>query len=216
MVPRVSARSLGPVPLPLWVRVVIVLCCVIEAALMLSDLTGFRLRAWSTILGGFWSPLAWGGTGAYSGQGLVMFVTYGFLHGGLLHLAMNMISFAALARELGRMIGAWNIAVIYAVSQVVAAVTFALMAPDAGPMVGASGAVFGLAGAVVGFAAVTLRRRRQSTGPLWRGVGLVLGLNIALTLLMPAIAWQAHLGGGLIGLVMGAWVGVPVARRAKT
>ena len=28
-------------------------------------------------------------------------------------------------------------------------------------------------------------------------------LNVALTVLMPSIAWQAHLGGTLAGLVMG-------------
>ena len=63
--------------------------------------------------------------------------------------------------------------------------------------------VFGLAGALVGYAAITLRRRHRPMSPLVRAVALILGLNVALTLLMPSIAWQAHLGGGVAGLVLG-------------
>jgi rhomboid protease GluP len=71
-------------------------------------------------------------------------------------------------------------------------------------MIGASGAIFGLAGALIGYAAVTGWRRRRPLGQLWRGVGLMVVLNVALTVLMPSIAWEAHLGGALAGLAMGA------------
>lgn len=202
--PRVSARKLGPMRLPLWVRAVIVVCCLIEALTYAGPLLGVgAARTASVMLGGFWSPLMGGATGLYPGQGAVMFLTYGLLHGGLLHLAMNMISLAAVARELVRMIGSGRMALTYLASQIGAGVVFAWMQPQAGPMVGASGAVFGLAGALVGHAAITLRRRHRSTAPLIRAVALILGLNVALTLLMPSIAWEAHLGGGITGLILG-------------
>lgn len=203
-IPRVSARQLGAPGLPVWVRALIVLCCVIEGGLLLAGVLGYPIaRQASFMLGGFWSPLFLDGPGLYPGQGIAMFLTYGLLHGGLLHLAMNMISLAAVARELNRMVGRARMAVIYVASQVGGGVVFAVMQPQAGPMVGASGAVFGLAAALVGHATVTLRRRQQSMAPLLRAVALILGLNIALTLLLPSIAWEAHLGGAATGLALG-------------
>lgn len=202
--PRVSARALGPARMPIWLRALIVACCAIEAALFAAGFLGYTgIRQASFMLGAFWSLLFWQGAGLYPGQWLIMFLTYGLLHAGPLHLAMNMISLAAVGRELGRMVGAGRMAIIYIASQIGGGVVFALMQPHTGPMIGASGAVFGVAAALIGHAAVTLRRRRQSTTPLLRAVVLLLALNIGLTLLMPSIAWEAHLGGALTGLVLG-------------
>lgn len=191
--------------LPLWVKAVIVLCCAIQAAVIAADLVGYPIvRQAALILGGFWSPVLWAGHGVFPGHVLTMFLTYGFLHAGLLHLGMNMLSLVALARELDRLIGARRMALVYAVTQLAAALLFAVMTPNGGPMIGASGAIFGLAGALIGFAAVTGWRRRRPLGQLWRGVAMMVVLNVALTVLMPSIAWEAHLGGALAGLLMGA------------
>lgn len=204
-IPHVSARRLGPVALPIWVRGVILLCCVAELALIAASFFGYPIaRHAAVMLGGFWSPVLWAWQGVYAEQPVVMFLSYGLLHAGLLHLAMNMIALAALARELNRLIGPWSMAVIYLVSQIAGALAFAWLNPQAGPMIGASGAVFGIAGALVVQIAMNLRRRRQSTAPLVRAVAVILGLNVALTLLMPSVAWQAHLGGGVAGLILGA------------
>ncbi|MBU2957363.1 rhomboid family intramembrane serine protease [Paracoccus sp. 1_MG-2023] len=204
-VPRVSAPRLAPPHLPGWTKAVILVCCAVELLLMAAPVLGFAQgRVTSSLLGGFWSPLMWGATGIYPAQGVAMFVTYGFLHAGLLHLAMNMISLAAIARELNRMIGARAMALSYVLSQIAGGVAFAAMLPTGGPMIGASGAVFGLAGTLVGYAAINLRLRGRSMTPLLRSVGMILALNIGLTLLMPQIAWEAHLGGALMGTVIGA------------
>lgn len=211
-----TVRYGAPPRLPLWVKAVIVLCCAMQGLAIAADLMGWPIvRQAVTFLGGFWSAILWAGHGIFPGHPLTMFVTYGFLHGGLLHLGMNMVSLVVLARELNRLIGARRMALIYAVTQGAAALLFAVMAPDGGPMVGASGAIFGLAGALVGFAAVTGWRRRRPLGQLWRGVGLMVGLNVALTLLMPAIAWEAHLGGTVAGLLMGAAMALGGGRRGS-
>ncbi len=210
---RISAPRRNRRP-PAWVTWLIVLCCVIELIAQAAPIFGFGgLRTVMDFLGGFWSVLIHGGHGVYPGQPALMFLTYGVLHGGLMHLAMNMISLAALARDLNRLIGPRWMAAIYIVSQIAAAALFAVMAPTAGPMVGASGAIFGLAGGLVGYAAVTGWRRQRPLGPLWRGVGLLLLLNVALTVLMPSIAWQAHLGGALAGLAMGLALAMRPPRR---
>ncbi len=213
--------------LPLWVKAVIVLCCGIEALLTVSDLLGWRLtfavsqqpgifsyfnqqrigisiRQVVDFLFGFFSAQVHAWQGIYPGQPAIMFLTYGILHAGPIHLGMNMLSLVAIARELNRLIGPGRMALVYAVAQVAAALLFAVMTPDGGPMIGASGAIFGLAGALIGFAAVTGWRHRRPLGQLWRGVALMVVLNVALTVLMPSIAWEAHLGGALAGLVMGA------------
>lgn len=199
---------------PQWVTWLIALCCVIELLAQAAPIFGYGgLRAVMDFLGGFWSALLHGGRGVYPGQPALMFLTYGILHGGLMHLAMNMISLAAIARDLNRLIGARWMAAMYLISQIAAAALFAVMAPKAGPMVGASGAIFGLAGGMVGYAAVTGWRKHRPLGPLWRGVGLLVVLNVALTVLMPAIAWQAHLGGALAGLLMGVALALRPLRR---
>ncbi|MDN5568427.1 MAG: rhomboid family intramembrane serine protease [Paracoccus sp. (in: a-proteobacteria)] len=194
--------------LPLWVRLLIVACVLCEGALGLASFAGYpSLRPAAFMLGAFWSPLLTQGPGLYPGQGIAMFLTYGLLHGGLLHMAMNMVSLAAIARELTRMIGSRAMAATYLICQIAAALLFALMQPQAGPMIGASGAVFGLAGALIGYATIHMRRRHKAMTPLIRSVALIGGLNVALTVLMPAIAWQAHLGGAAMGLLIGLFIG---------
>lgn len=234
--PLAAVRQQARPFLPLWVKIVIALCCGIEALLLICDLLGWRLtvvisqpgilsyfnqqrigipiRQAVDFLFGFFSAQFHARQGVYPGQPAIMFLTYGLLHAGPIHLGMNMLSLVALARELNRLIGPARMALVYALSQVAAALLFARMTPDGGPMIGASGAIFGLAGALVGFAAMTGWRRRRPLGQLWRGVAVMVVLNVALTVLMPSIAWQAHLGGTLAGLVMGA--GMALARDRRT
>lgn len=214
--PLVFAQDRVPPRLPFWIKAVIVLCCLVQGLILAADLLGYPiLHQAALILGGFWSPVLWAGHGIFPGHVLTMFVTYGFLHAGLLHLGMNMLSLVAIARELHRLIGAGRMAVVYAVSQVAAALLFAVMTPDGGPMIGASGAIFGLAGALIGVAAMTGWRRKRPLGQLWRGVAVMVVLNVALTVLMPSIAWEAHLGGALAGVLLGAGMAVGGGRRAS-
>lgn len=62
--------------------------------------------------------------------------------------------------------------------------------------VGASGAVFGLFGALV----VVQRRLGRQLGQ----VAVILGINLVLGFVVARIAWQAHLGGLVVGLACGA------------
>ncbi|AUH33382.1 rhomboid family intramembrane serine protease [Paracoccus tegillarcae] len=191
--------------LPLWVVALIAVCCAVEAIIILLTVTGMpEARQIATVYGAFWSQLVNGSLlPVYAGQPLLMVVTYGLLHGGVLHLAMNMVSLAVVARELTRLIGSGPMAMVYVVSQVAAAGLFALMSPEAGPMVGASGAIFGLAGALVVVVAARRREMGQPMGPLWRAVANIVALNLGLMFLVPNIAWQAHLGGAIAGVVLG-------------
>jgi membrane associated rhomboid family serine protease len=214
LIRRPSPASAARSQLPRWVTGLIVVCCLVEAALQLAILAGYpSARQAVFMLAGFWSPLIHDGYGLYPGQPLLMFLTYGLLHSGPMHLAMNMISLAFVARELHRLIGPGLMALIYLASQIAAAALFAVMQPAAGPMIGASGAVFGVAGALIGYAAIVGHRRRRPMGQMWRSVGLILALNVAITVLVPSIAWQAHLGGAAMGAAIGIGLALAAARR---
>ncbi|SNT75973.1 rhomboid family intramembrane serine protease [Paracoccus seriniphilus] len=192
--------------MPRWVTGLILLCTLVQLAQIAATMAGYPLASRAiTAFGAFWSGMFWGSSPPFfPGQNLTMFLSYGLLHSGLTHLAMNMISLAAIARELARWIPSWQMAVIYLLSQIIAALTFAWMQPVSGPMVGASGAVFGVAGALIGFVGIRLYRRGDPLMQLGRSVLLILLLNVAITVLVPSIAWQAHLGGVVAGLIMGA------------
>ena len=210
--PARPARTLGPTRLPFWVKAVIIACCVIEALLIAGALLGYpglRFGAFACSAPSGRPCLTHGGL--YPGQQIVMFVTYGFLHAGLLHLAMNMISLAALARELNRLIGPLRMALIYAAAQVAAALLFAVMQPQAGSDDRRLGRGLRARGRPCRHDGHHLRRRQQPTTPLVRAVALILGLNVALTVLMPSIAWEAHLGGAIAGIVLG--LGFTLGRR---
>ncbi|MDP0928136.1 rhomboid family intramembrane serine protease [Paracoccus onubensis] len=191
--------------LPLWIRILIVTCCAIEAAFWLAPVVGFDqpLRAMANLTGAFWLPVFQSGKGLYPGQPLVMFLTYGLLHGGLMHLAMNMFSLVAVARELARFMRPLRMGLVYLVSQIAAALAFAWMSVLTAPMVGASGAIFGVAAALIAQAIKWRLHNAMSMRPIWRTVLIIGGLNIALTFAVPNIAWQAHLGGTVAGFVLG-------------
>ncbi|MDO5631193.1 MAG: rhomboid family intramembrane serine protease [Paracoccus sp. (in: a-proteobacteria)] len=195
---------------------IIALCCLIEAALSLAPLLGapVGVRQLVFALGGFWPAIVGTGRGVYPFQDLAMFISYGFLHAGLAHLAMNMLSLAVLVREMAPALSTARLLAIYAVAQVAGALLFWQMHPIGGPMVGASGAVFGLAGALFGFAVMRYRARGLPMGGLMRSAAILIGLNLILTLLMPSVAWQAHLGGALAGLIMGAVYGAMPTRQS--
>ncbi|MDQ2851908.1 rhomboid family intramembrane serine protease [Dermatophilaceae bacterium Sec6.4] len=64
------------------------------------------------------------------------------------------------------------------------------------PTLGASGAIMGLFGAAI----VANKRLGVPIG----GLATIVAINIGIGFVVPGIAWQAHLGGAVVGLVCGA------------
>lgn len=131
------------------------------------------------------------------------FLTSAFLHspGQIAHIAFNMIALWSVGPFLEAMLGRWRFTALYLLSAVGGSVMYLLLATpwtDAWftMLMGASGAVFGLFGAVL----VVLRR----TGRSARGIVAVLLINAVLGFVLPGVAWQAHLGGLLVGAALGA------------
>jgi membrane associated rhomboid family serine protease len=74
-------------------------------------------------------------------------VTYGFLHGGLLHLAFNMFALYMFGSAIEQVFGARRYLIFYFTCVVSAAITqliVAMLAAAVYPTIGASGGVFGL------------------------------------------------------------------------
>lgn len=196
------------------VLVLVGLTCVPELLLtlletgLLSSLTGpVNLRGILLGYGGFWAGLLRDWDPLFPGQPVTMFVTYAFLHGGLLHLLGNMVAVLALGGIAVARVGQAGFALLYAVSAIGGGIGFAMFGTTEAPMVGASGAVFGLIGAWK-FWEWQLRQHLGSPmRPLWTSIAGLVVLNVVLWLLLGGLlAWEAHLGGFLAGVLFGAIV----------
>ncbi len=115
-------------------------------------------------------------------------LTGGFLHGGLLHLGLNMYALWFLGQLLEPALGRVQFALLYFVSLLGGSLGVMLLSPDA-PTVGASGAIFGLLGAALVFG------RSRGMDVMASGLGPILLINLAITFLIPNISIGGHLGG---------------------
>ncbi len=137
--------------------------------------------------------LAFNGQLAYTQPWRLVTVT--LVHASVWHIALNMLALWALGRSLEPLLGRWRFLALYLLSAVGGSVLTALLAPTTW-VVGASGAVWGLLGAmfVIG----------RHIGANVTAIAVLLGLNLVITFLPGSgIAWQAHIGGGLVGALVG-------------
>lgn len=141
-------------------------------------------------------------------------LSYAFLHGGLMHLALNAVMLAVMGQVLERKLGMLSFFSVFASGAIGGALAHALIGgtPDV-PLVGASAGVGALYGAGLAF----------------HGRGVYLGPNTQLLLALTAffvvtnllgmilpilsqIAYVAHLGGFITGILVTAWLIKPGVR----
>jgi len=136
-------------------------------------------------------------------------VTYSFLHGGLTHLAFNMLALWMFAGELERVWGARRVALAYFSSVVCGALAQLLISglfgPEGGPVVGASAGVFGI---LLAYALVFPNRTIMPLIPpipmparMFVLLYAVLELVLGVTGTQAGVAHFAHLGG-----LLGGWL----------
>ena len=137
-------------------------------------------------------------------------VSSGFLHFGILHLALNMYLLYLLGQMLEPELGRTRFALLYFAALLGGSLGVVLLGGGS-ISGGASGAVFGLMGAA------TLSMYRRGINIMQTGIGRTLAINLVLTLLLNKyISVGGHLGGvvagGICGAVMMApkWKPVPV------
>ncbi|MGC5614640.1 rhomboid family intramembrane serine protease [Georgenia sp. Z1491] len=127
------------------------------------------------------------------------------LHGGLAHLMFNMYALWIAGQALEPVVGRWRLAVLMVLTALGGSTAVLLLSggPDSAGwvtgVVGFSGAVMGLFGAVLAI--------QRSLGQQTNQLLVLLVINLAIGF-VPGwnISWEAHLGGMVVGIVLGlAW-----------
>jgi membrane associated rhomboid family serine protease len=158
------------------------------------------------------------------------FVTYSLLHANLSHIGFNVLWLLPFGSALARRFGALRFFVFMAVTAAAGALAHLLTHEHAlEPMIGASASVSGTMAAAIRFAFVrgsflsfsrggaeaaakvpaqslwqALRDRRVLAFlAIWFGVNVIFGMgSIAIGAEGVSVAWQAHIGGFLAGLLL--------------
>jgi membrane associated rhomboid family serine protease len=124
-----------------------------------------------------------------------------FVHGGFGHIFANMLTLYFFGSYISRLVGDGRFLITYFGGGILGGILFILLGSPLSIAVGASGAVFALGGAL------TVMRPKlrvfifpiPAPIPLWVAV---IGGFVLLSFI-PFIAWQAHLGGLIFGLIAG-------------
>lgn len=129
-------------------------------------------------------------------------LSYAFLHGDWLHLAVNMAFLLAFGTAMERRLGRGRFLGLYAVCALCAAaasVTLFFLSHEQTIMVGASGAISGLFGAVL---RLTTRRALVVIVVFIASNALLGYTGVPGSGTVRAIAWEAHIGGFLAGYIL--------------
>lgn len=173
------------------------------AIFLLQEVLGDILIVWFG-LWPFHTPAAYG-TGFMPWQ----VITYGFLHGGLMHIGFNMLALYMFGGQLERVFGARRFLIYYLGCVFAAALTqltvLSLVGGEAYPTIGASGGVFGLLLAYGLFFPhhKVMLLIPPIPMPAWLFVTLygLLSIYLGVTGTQSGVAHFAHLGG-----MLGGWL----------
>ena len=124
-----------------------------------------------------------------------------FLHGSLIHLAMNAYALWAFGNIVEAELGKLRFLAIFFVGGLFASAASFVFGVPTIPGVGASGAIFAIFGAFVGY---SWRRRDLAfyASRIRNAVTLIV-INAVFSITVPGIDWRARAGGFVGGLVLG-------------
>jgi membrane associated rhomboid family serine protease len=151
-----------------------------------------------------------------------------FVHGGWAHLLWNMLFLWVFGSSLESRIGHARFTLLYFASGLVAAQSQVWLTPlTSQPIVGASGAIAGVLGA---FFIVSPSAKVTILFPVWIiplffdvpaffllafwfGQQLLSGISSLAAMASGGVAWWAHVGGFLFGILLVKWMGTPPGPR---
>jgi rhomboid protease GluP len=195
-----------------FVNVTIFGCMALYLATLLVDVQGIRMNGLSILAPSFHSLFRFGASGALPVYGYGRWWTVlsaGWLHGNILHIAMNLMWLRQLAPATAETFGASRMIIIYVLS---GAAGF-LLTSSAGLLigaipvlggapftVGASAPIFGLLGALV------LYGRRAGSSLAGSQAWTYAVMLFIFGAIMPAVDNCAHLGGFIGGYAVARWL----------
>ncbi len=203
---HLSPQQIGA-PVFLWWLVGVM--ALIEIVLSAADAGAIGSSEWRWIAfsyGAFWRPIFSGEMASvFSGQVVTMLISHAFLHGSLLHLAMNSAILLAIGKSIANRVGTRKTLMILLFSAIGGGTAFGLISTSNGPMIGASGVVFGLIGVWQVWDFSIRRRRNLRVTPVLNSVFALVFANLLLFFVLSGgLAWEAHLGGWLVGIASAA------------
>jgi membrane associated rhomboid family serine protease len=136
-----------------------------------------------------------------------------FLHEGIWHIGLNMLSLYFVGVVTEQIFGHWRFLAIYLASGIIAGVAQAFFLPALTPSLGASGAIFGIFGAFGAFFLLYRRALGPAANFMIGQWAFWLVINIMFTLSVPNIGIADHIGGLLAGMALAAVFAPALGRR---
>jgi len=197
-------------------RIILIACIALQ---LLALLMGAQFDQWLVLSAGLVPARLTGAVAPLQGAlpAPVTLITHIFLHGGLAHLAMNMVFLGWVGRNVEWLLGPWRFAALFLLGGIAGGLLQVFMAPASViPVVGASGAIsavfatYALLFAQSGEAPVrwlglkisgeTIRALRYAA--LWIGLQLLTAVAFEVPG-MGGVAIWSHIGGFVAGLLFG-------------
>lgn len=186
-------------PVTVSIAAVCVVVYVLEVVLLRGarapDIAWWALSGESLAQGYWWTP-----------------VTHLFLHGNVLHLAVNVIGLWFLGPEVEYMLGRWKYSALYLISGMAGGLLQTAFSPPTSELIGASGAVCGIVlSFTTAYPNLPLRALLFFVLPVSmkaRSLGfLIMGLSLVCAALhiVPQVGHLAHLGGAVAGALLTWW-----------
>jgi len=153
----------------------------------------------------------------WGGESLYTAISYAMLHGSWMHLGFNLVAFFVLGSACWKIMGTGRFFIFFALTAIGGAALFAAFRPEENTvLVGVSGVIFGLIAAIkrVDYRIRALRGQDVRIAML-RFIGIIIAVNLVIGFVPiddgsgfagSAVAWEAHVGGFLLGWLVTPWL----------
>ena len=186
------------------------LCAIILIVFAVQKLLPADMADALVFWGGF-IPARYGGALPFDAAAIWTPLTHAFLHGGWMHIGMNLGMLMAFGAGIEKQRGARSLLVIFAISVLGGVIAqYIFYSASMSPMIGASGGISGLFGAAL----MEMAQHATHHDPRWRTrlrhimpfVAVWIGISVFFGVFgMPGetqpVAWAAHIGGFMAGML---------------
>ncbi|OQX50031.1 MAG: rhomboid family intramembrane serine protease [Epsilonproteobacteria bacterium 4484_20] len=125
-----------------------------------------------------------------------------FLHGGMTHILMNMVSLYIIGRGMEMYFDAKSYLSIYLFSGLLGGLASLYIHPES-VGIGASGAIFGVFGALAGFFIAHRRHLGEHTRSFMKEFTVIIVINLVIGFSIPSVDVSAHIAGLFVGFIGG-------------